>query len=99
MKKSLGILEVKGMVTATACIDAMVKSSYIEIYHIERLGSGMITILIEGEVAAVNIALEIGAEEAFKHGELIATKTIAKPDQKLIRLFTQKKQVDIDEKG
>lgn len=98
MKHSLGIIEVKGMVTATSCIDAMVKSAYIDIQHIERIGSGLITILIEGEVAAVQIALEIGAEEALKHGELIATKTIPKPAKELVHLFKHKKQVVINDK-
>lgn len=98
MNLSLGIIEVKGIVTATSCIDAMVKSSFVEINNIERVGSGLIAIMIAGDVASVQVALEIGAEEALKHGEIIGIKVIPKPAEGLAHLFSNKEQVIINEK-
>lgn len=79
LNRSLGIIEVMGMVTAMSCVDAMVKSAFVEVKKIERVTSGMIAILIHGDLASVQFALEIGAEEAWKHGEVVAVKAIPRP--------------------
>lgn len=79
MNKSLGFLEVVGMVTATACVDAMVKSAYVEVYNIKRAGAGMITVIIKGDLASIKEALEIGVETAQRFGELISVRAIARP--------------------
>lgn len=93
MKQSLGLLEVIGMVTATACIDVMVKHAFVDIYEIKRIGSGMITVMIKGDLASVQAALEIGAEAAQQHGELAAARVIPRPYEGLERLIAP------DEKG
>ncbi|MEI3607204.1 BMC domain-containing protein [Pseudogracilibacillus sp. SE30717A] len=98
MSHSLGIIEVRGIVTATSCIDAMVKSSYVTISRIDRVGSGLIAIIIKGDVASVQIALEIGREEATKHGEVIAAKVIPKPDDKLDSFISLEEKVNENEK-
>jgi microcompartment protein CcmL/EutN len=79
MSQSFGLLEVVGMVTAAACVDAMVKSAYVEVYNIKRAGTGMITIIIKGDLASVKEALEIGVETAQRYGELIGVRAIARP--------------------
>lgn len=91
MNRSLGIIEVRGIVTATSCVDAMVKSAFVEVYNIERSGSGLLTIMIEGDLASVQAALEFGAEEAYKHGELIAVKSIPRPDNGLYAFISPQK--------
>ena len=68
MNKSLGIIEVTGMVTATACIDAMVKSAFVEVFKVNHVGSGIIAIMILGDLASVQYAHEVGRDEAVKHG-------------------------------
>jgi len=79
MNRSLGIIEVIGLVTATACIDAMIKSAYVEVFNIKRTGSGMITVIIQGDLASIKEALEVGQSVAYRHGELIAVRSIARP--------------------
>lgn len=91
MDQALGIIEVRGMVPATICIDAMVKSAFVEIDKIERVGSGLIAVMIKGDVASVQIALEIGADAAANYGEIVAINTIAKPDSKLKNLLLPEK--------
>lgn len=90
VKKSIGIIEVVGTVTATTCIDAMVKTAYVEVRHIERIGSGLVTVIIEGDLASVQVAVEAGEEMAARFGEIIATRVIAKPYEGLESLITPK---------
>lgn len=86
MYRSLGIIEVVGMVTATASIDAMIKSAFIEVKKIDRIGSGYITIMIEGDLASVQVAIEVGREVAQCHGELVAYRVIPRPYEGLDKL-------------
>lgn len=79
MNKSLGIIEVVGMVTAAACVDVMVKSAFIEIESIARVGSGMLAIIIKGDLASVQYAIEVGKKEAAQHGEIVAFRVIPRP--------------------
>ncbi|MFD2445383.1 BMC domain-containing protein [Bacillus sp. CGMCC 1.16607] len=90
VNQSIGILEVVGFVTATACIDAMVKSAYIEVFNVERVGSGLVTIMIQGDLASIKEALEVGAEVAGRFGELIAVRAIARPYEGLEKLIAPK---------
>lgn len=86
MNRSIGIIEVIGLVTATACIDAMVKSAYVEVFNIHRTGSGMITIMLQGDLASIKEALEIGESVAHRYGELVAVRAIARPYDGLEKL-------------
>lgn len=79
MYRSLGVLEVTGMSTMIACLDAMEKSAFINIHAVKRTGSGMLTILIKGDLASIQAALEIGADIAQSFGGLVAVKAIARP--------------------
>ncbi|MBU9714220.1 BMC domain-containing protein [Evansella tamaricis] len=87
MERPLGIIEVIGMVSAIACVDAMVKTAFVDVYNIERTGSGMITIMIEGDLASVQAALEVGADVAQSKGELVAVRAIARPYDGLEKLI------------
>ncbi|KAB8139425.1 BMC domain-containing protein [Gracilibacillus oryzae] len=83
MNQSLGIVEVEGLVTATTTIDAMCKHAFVEVVHLEKTGSGWITIMIQGDLASVQAALEAGEEAAYRHGQVVAVKSIPRPDEGL----------------
>ncbi|WP_210366212.1 BMC domain-containing protein [Bacillus sp. REN3] len=87
MKQSIGILEVVGNVTALSCADKMVKSSYVEIRSIKRIGTGMIAVIIRGDLASVQHAIAVGQEAAGEHGELVAAKVIPRPYEGLGKLI------------
>ncbi|GAB2569044.1 BMC domain-containing protein [Gracilibacillus alcaliphilus] len=80
MKQSLGMVEVVGITTATAAIDAMCKNAFVKVAAIEQSGAGWLTIIIEGDLASVQAALEVGADAASYHGQVIAVKSIPRPD-------------------
>ncbi|GGK30356.1 BMC domain-containing protein [Caldalkalibacillus thermarum TA2.A1] len=98
MNLSLGIIEVEGLVTATACMDAMVKSAFVNVHHVEQVGSGWIAIMITGDLASVQAALERGAEVAQYFGEVVAVRTIPRPYQGLEPLITPVEKVETHEK-
>lgn len=79
MGKSIGIIETLGYTAALTAADMMVKMAYVEVISIERTGSGLVTIIIEGDIDSVKMALEVGAETAQKCGELVGVHSIAKP--------------------
>lgn len=86
MKHSLGIIEVVGNVNALTCADRMIKSAYIEIASIKRIGTGMVSIIIRGDLASVQHAIEVGQETAAEYGELIAARVIPRPYEGLEKL-------------
>lgn len=68
------------MAALVAAADAMVKAAQVEICGRHGVGSAWVTVLVEGEVAAVEAALRAGQEEAVKYGELISAEVIARPE-------------------
>lgn len=86
MNLSLGILEVKGLTAAIASLDAMLKSAFVEVYNMKQIGSGLVTIMIQGDLASVQYAIEIGTEVAHMNGEILAAKIIARPYQGLEKI-------------
>lgn len=79
MNESIGLLEVSSMTAAIACIDAMSKGAYVELSTSEKLGNGMITLIIRGELAAIKEALIIGERTAAHTGQLLTSSVIARP--------------------
>lgn len=86
MKQSLGMIEVEGNVTALICADKMIKSAYVEIRSIKKIRSGIVVIIVNGDLASVQYAIEIGQEAAAEHGNLIAARVIPRPYEGLEKL-------------
>lgn len=78
--KALGILETRGLAAQVAAADAMVKAAQVEVCGRHGVGSGWVTVLVEGEVAAVETAIRAGREEAVKYGELVSAEVVARPE-------------------
>ena len=67
--KALGIVETKGLVCVVEALDAMLKTADVTFAGQKRVGSGMVAVLVEGDVAAVKAAVDAGAQAAQKVGE------------------------------
>lgn len=79
MSGSLGIIETKGLTAAIEAADAMLKAANVEIVGSEKIGSGLVSVIVQGEVGAVKAATEVGAEAAGRVGELVAVHVIPRP--------------------
>ena len=76
---ALGMIETKGLVGAIEAADAMVKAAGVTIAGYEKIGFGLVTILIRGDVGAVKAATDAGAEAARAVGEVVSVHVIPKP--------------------
>lgn len=61
MQEALGLVETKGLVGAIEAADAMVKSANVTLTGYEKIGSGLVTVMVRGDVGAVKAATEAGA--------------------------------------
>ena len=87
MKQSVGMIETIGLTSAWAAADMMIKFAYVDVIKVERSGSGYVTVVVQGDVESVRIALEVGADAAGSKGELIAVHLLSKPDAGLDKLL------------
>ena len=87
--KAIALLEVQAMVAAIAGLDAMVKAADVKLIHVEkRLGGRLVTVVVEGEVSAVQAALEAGAAAAKEVGNVKVCEVIARPHPDVMRFLT-----------
>jgi len=81
--KALGILETKGLVCVVEALDAMLKTADVSYTGQRRVGSGLVAVLVEGDVAAVKAAVDAGAQAAQRVGELRSVHVIPRPIESL----------------
>lgn len=78
-EEALGLVETRGMVPAVYALDVMCKSADVVLVSYENIGSGLVTVLVKGDVAAVRTAVEQGAEAASSIGTLTAQNVMPRP--------------------
>ena len=78
-KEALGMIETKGLVGAIEAADAMVKSANVTLIGYEKIGSGLVTVMVRGDVGAVKAATDAGAAAASRVGELVSVHVIPRP--------------------
>ena len=76
---ALGMIETRGLVAAIEAADAMVKSAEVVLIGTEKIGSGLVSVMVRGDVGAVKSAVESGSAAAARLGEVIATHVIPRP--------------------
>jgi microcompartment protein CcmL/EutN len=83
MGDALGMIETRGLVAMIEAADAAVKAAKVILVGFEKIGSGYVTVLFRGDVAAIKAATDAGAAAARRVGELIAVHVIPRPHQNL----------------
>jgi ethanolamine utilization protein EutM len=81
--EALGMIEVKGFVTLVEASDAMMKAANVEFLGWDKVGSGMVSAFVTGDVAAVKAATDAGAAAAGRIGEVISVEVIPRPHDDL----------------
>ena len=77
--EALGMVETRGLVAAIEAADAMVKAANVQLIGTEKIGSGLVSVMVRGDVGAVKSAVEAGSTSASRLGELVATHVIPRP--------------------
>ena len=78
-QEALGMVETRGLVAAIEAADAMVKAAEVVLIGTEKIGSGLVSVMVRGDVGAVKSATEAGSAAAARLGEVIATHVIPRP--------------------
>ena len=79
MMEALGMVETRGLVAAIEAADAMVKAANVTLIGSEKIGSGLVSIMVRGDVGAVKAATDAGAAAAERVGDLISVHVIPRP--------------------
>jgi len=76
---ALGMIETKGLVGAVEAADAMVKAANVSLVGKSKVGGGLVTVMVRGDVGAVKAAVDAGAAAAKNVGELVSIHVIPRP--------------------
>ena len=87
MNEALGMVETRGLVAANEAADAMVKAANVQLIGSEKIGSGLESVMVRGDVGAVKAAVEAGGAAAARLGEVIATHVIPRPHTDVNKLL------------
>ena len=79
--EALGMVETKGLTALVEASDAMVKSANVTLLGWQKIGSGLVTAFVVGDVAAVKAAVDAGAAAAGRVGEVVAVQVIPRPHE------------------
>src|SRR5918997_6842243 len=81
--EALGMIETKGLVSLIEASDAMLKAANVTLLGWQKIGSGLVTAFVVGDVAAVKAAVDAGAAAASRVGEVIGVQVIPRPHEDL----------------
>ena len=85
--QALGMVETKGLIGSIEAADAMVKAANVTLIGSEKIGSGLVSVMVRGDVGAVKAAVEAGGAAAARLGEVIATHVIPRPHNDVNKLL------------
>ena len=89
--EALGMVETRGLVAAIEAADAMVKAANVQLIGSEKIGSGLVSVMVRGDVGAVKAAVEAGGAAAARLGEVVATHVIPRPHADVDKLLPKLK--------
>ncbi len=89
--EALGMIETKGLVSLIEAADAALKAANVEMTGWEKIGSGIATVFLIGDVAAVKAAVDAGASAASKVGEVLSVQVIPRPHEELTSVLPSSK--------
>ncbi len=85
--EALGLIETRGLVGAIEAADAMVKAANVVLVGYERVGAGLITVMVRGDVGATKAATDAGAAAVRNVGELISVHVIPRPHSEIEKVL------------
>lgn len=85
--EALGMIETRGLTASIEAADAMTKAANVVLVGTEKIGSGLVSVIVRGDVGAVKAAVEAGAEAAARLGELVAKHVIPRPHQDVEKIL------------
>lgn len=81
--EAIGMIECKGFIAIVEASDAMLKAANVDLVGWDKVGSGLVTAFVAGDVAAVKAAVDAGAAAASRIGEVVSVQVIPRPHEDL----------------
>lgn len=78
-QQAIGMIETKGLIGAVEALDVALKAANVSFVSQKKVGSGLVAITVEGDVAAVKAAVDAGADAARRVGEVVSVHVIPRP--------------------
>ena len=98
MRQALGMVETKGLISAIEAADAMVKAANVTLVGKEKIGSGLVTVMVRGDVGAVKASVEAGTAAAKRVGELYYVHVIPSPHEDVEMLLAEQPKAKAPQK-
>ncbi|WP_066288617.1 BMC domain-containing protein [Bacillus sp. FJAT-29937] len=100
MGRALGMIETRGLIGSIEAADAMLKAADVTLVKQEKIDAALVTVLVQGDVSAVQAAVEVGKAAAARVGELVSSHVIPHPDEDVNNvLLKDEKAKKPEEKG
>ncbi len=90
--EALGMIETKGFIALVEACDAMLKAANVQFYGWDKVGSGLVTAFVTGDVAAVKAATDAGANAAGRIGEVVSVQIIPRPHDEVSVVLPEAKK-------
>ena len=90
MSQAIGMIETKGLIGSIEAADAMIKAANVSIVKQEMIDGGIVTVIVKGDVGAVQAAVSAGEEAAKRTGELLGAHVIPRPDTEVYEMLDPK---------
>src|SRR5207249_10909356 len=87
VNEALGMIETKGFIALLEATDAMLKAANVQLVGWDKVGSGLVTAFVAGDVAAVKAAVDAGAAAASRIGEVVSVQVIPRPHEDLVGIL------------
>ncbi len=87
MSRAIGMIETHGLIGSIVAADTMLKAAGVRLVKQEKIDAGLVTVIIEGDVGAVQAAIEAGGIAATRVGELVSSHVIPHPDEGVAKIL------------
>lgn len=87
MSQAVGMIETKGLIGAIEAADAMIKAANVKLIKQEFIDGGIVTTIVQGDVGAIQAAVDAGRDAAQRVGELLGAHVIPRPDESVFKMI------------
>ncbi|ANZ61185.1 ethanolamine utilization protein EutM [Secundilactobacillus paracollinoides] len=95
-QEALGLIETKGLVASIEAADAMVKAANVDLVGQEKIGHGLVTVMVRGDVGAVKAAVDAGVQAAENIGEVLSNYVIPRPHSDVEKILPDPKKLSAE---